>query len=159
KENLDELKRNGGEFLVGMRLGQVGKKRPELYDRSQFTELSEEIAVLETTHQEDRCIVTWSKERAERDRKVREDILEKIRKKLSKKKLSAKTFVSNSNYRNYLKGLDQGERPSLDEKKIEEAARKDGFFAIITNVKDKSAAEIFAGYKQLWQIEDSFGEF
>jgi len=55
-----------------------------------------------------------------------------------------------------LKGLEAGPRPTLDERKIEEAAPKDGFFAIVTHVKDKSAAEIYAGYRQ---IEDTFGEF
>ncbi len=158
KENLDELKTGKAEFIVGMRLGQLGKRRPELYDRSFFTLLNDDLSVFETSHQDDRCIVTWSKERAERDRKVREDILEKIRKKLSAKSVSPKTFVSNSNYRIFLKGLDEGEKPFIDEKKIEAAARKDGFFAIVTNVKDKSAAELCAQYKQLWHIEDSFGE-
>jgi hypothetical protein len=158
KENLDELKSNKSEFLVGMRLGQVGKRRPELYDISQFTKVNEDISVFETTHHQDRCIVTWSKERAERDQKVREDILDKIGKKLSGRTVTAKTFVSNSNYRIFLKGLEEGDRPELDQKKIDEAARKDGFFAIVTNVKDKDAAEIFFQYKQLWHIEDSFGE-
>lgn len=158
KGNLDELKSGNAEFLVGMRLGQVGKRRPELYDRSHFTQVSEDIFVFETTHQEDRCIVTWSRERAERDRKVRADILDKIRKKLSGKTVSAKTFVSNTNYRIFLKGLAEGQRPALDEKKIEEAAQKDGFFAIVTNVKDKTAAELYGQYRQLWHIEDSFGE-
>jgi transposase len=158
KENLDELRKGGAEFLVGMRLGNIGKRRPEIYDRSQFTEINEDIAVLETRHQGDRCIVTWSKERAQRDANVRNDILAKIGKKLSGAKVTAKTFISNSNYRLYLTGLEKGETPSLSEEKIKEAASKDGFFAVITNVEDKTAAEIFFQYKQLWHIEDAFGE-
>jgi transposase len=38
--------------------------------------------------------------------------------------------------------------------------RKDGFFGIITNVKKESmsAERIISEYKQLWRIEDAFGE-
>lgn len=47
----------------------------------------------------------------------------------------------------------------LDETKIADAAKKDGFFAIVTNLKDKTGAELLAQYKELWRIEDAFGEF
>jgi hypothetical protein len=43
--------------------------------------ISEELAIWETSLGEDRCNITWSKSRAERDRKTREDILDEIRKK------------------------------------------------------------------------------
>ena len=48
--------------------------------------------------------------------------------------------------------------PELDPDKIASAERKDGFFAIVTNVKDKSSLELFQQYKELWRIEDTFGE-
>ena len=88
---------------------------------------------------------------------TREDILEKIRKKLSAKKVNSKTFVSNSNYRKYLKGLDTGEI-AIDQATIAKDSQKDGFFGIITNVKNFSAKEILGYYKHLWIIEDAFGE-
>jgi transposase len=158
KDNLDTIRKADGEFLVGMRIGALGKKRPELFDRTRFSKLTESLEILETTFGEDRGLVTWSSERAERDRKVRDDILEKIRKKLAnKKKVSAKTFVSNSNYHFFLKGLDTG-TPALDQSKIAAAAKKDGFFALVTNIRDVSAADLYAQYKQLWKIEDTFGE-
>jgi transposase len=158
KDNLNTIREAKGEFIVGMRIGKLGRKRPELYDRSHFRPVAEGLEVFETTFGPDRGVVTWSQQRADRDRHVREDILTKLRKKLSSKKTSAKTFVSNKNYRTFLKGLDHGQKPSLDEAKIAEAERKDGFFAIVTNVNDKSAAELFAQYKELWRIEDCFGE-
>ena len=159
-QNLEDLRKANGEFVVGMRLVPVAKKRPELYDKSKFTPLKKDddsVLVLETTHGGDRCIVNWSRERAERDRKVRDDILEKIRKKLTKKTISSKAFVTNSNYTYFLNGLDEG-TPALDETKIAEAAKRDGFFSIITNVKDKTPSELWSQYRQLWIIEDSFGE-
>lgn len=156
--NLNTIRHAEGEFVVGMRIGGLAKKRPELFDRTNFTALREGFEIFETTFGQDRGLVTWSAERAERDGKVREDILRKIRKKLaSKRKPSAKAFVSNSNYVFFLKGLDSG-APSIDESKITQAAQKDGFFALVTNIHDIPAQTLYLQYKQLWRIEDTFGE-
>lgn len=159
KDNLVELKGldSASEFIVGMRLDHLRKRADELYDLNRFQMVSEDFRLYETTHGADRLIVTWSKVRAERDRKVREDIVAKLRTKLAKAK-TPKSFVSNSNYRRFLKGLDKGGTPALDEEAIALAQKYDGFFGIITNVKDKPAMTLLAQYKELWRIEDAFGE-
>jgi hypothetical protein len=148
-----------GEFIVGMKLGQYKKRHKEFYDLSRFTYINDELAFYETTHEGDRCIVTWSKARAERDRKTREDILGKIKEKLTSSNATGKTFVTNSNYKKYLKGLEKS-TPQINEKSLEKEAEKDGFFGVITNIADKKmvASEIIAAYKHLWIIEDAFGE-
>jgi hypothetical protein len=48
----------------------------------------------------------------------------------------------------------------LDEQAIHEDEKKDGFFGIATNVKakDLSAPAVVMQYKDLWKIEDAFGE-
>jgi transposase len=158
KDNLESIKAVDGEFIVGMRIAALSKKRPELFDRSRFTRVMDGFEVFETQFGADRGIVTWSRERAERDALVRQDILDKIRVKLAKSKVTAKTFVSNSNYHFFLKGLDKGQTPVLDPDKIRLAETRDGFYAIVTNVNDKTPAELFAQYKQLWIVEDCFGE-
>ena len=48
--------------------------------------------------------------------------------------------------------------PVLNEKAIEEEEKKDGFFGVLTNVREKSACELMFNYKELWRIEDAFGE-
>lgn len=158
--NIEYLKKDSGEFIVGFKIGTSKKVfQQELYDIDRFTFINEELAWYETQHGQDRYIVTWSKTRAERDRKTREDILDKIRKKLSKKKLTDKEFISNSNYKKYVCVNDQN-RPTLNHPAIEKESRRDGFFGIITNVTKKSmdAQRIISEYKQLWRIEDAFGE-
>ena len=72
--------------------------------------------------------------------------------------MNSKSFVSNTNYRKYVQGLDEGVKPALDESVIRREAENDGFFGVISNVKDLSSAEIVTQYKQLWKIEDAFGE-
>lgn len=148
-----------GEFIVGMKLGVIRQRHDEFYDRSRFSKIEEGLEWYETVHGRDRCIITWSKKRAERDRKTREDILSKISKKLTKKKNSSKDFVSNTNYLKFVSGLKEG-KPHLNETAIAEAERKDGFFGVITNVPKErmSAADVISAYKHLWIVEDAFGE-
>ncbi len=89
RKNLDALrgKDKVGEFIVGMKLGVFKERHAEFYDISRYSWINDSLAIYETTHEGDRCIVTWSRARADRDKKAREDILDKIRKKLSKKKI------------------------------------------------------------------------
>ena len=49
-----------GEFIVGMKLGVIKQRHDEFYDRSRFTKMNDELECYETTHKEDRCIITWS---------------------------------------------------------------------------------------------------
>ena len=159
-KNLKYPRKDSGEFIVGFKIGTSKKNvQDEFYDISRFTFISDELAWYETGIEQDRYIVTWSKARAERDRKTREDVLDKIRQKLSEKKLTDKEFISNSNYKKYV-CINDDKRPTLNQKAIEKESRRDGFFGIITNVKKESmtAEHIISEYKQLWRIEDAFGE-
>jgi transposase len=157
-ENLDHIRADRGEFIVGLKLGSMSKLRQEdYYDLSKFNWINENLAFYETTLNEDRCIITWSKSRSERDRKAREEILEKIRQKLAEEKKLTKKFITNRNYKKYLK-IEGKDHCELNHKVIAEEAKKDGFFGIITNVVSMEASEIITHYKQLWKIEDAFGE-
>ena len=157
-QNLNHIRNNQGEFIVGLKMGVLQKELQQaFYDINRFEFISDELAIWETQYGEDRCIITWSKSRSDRDRKTRDDILSKIREKLGKKSSRTKTFVTNSNYQKYLI-IQDDKTPVLNQQAIDEQARKDGFFGIITNVKNMQAKEIVFNYKQLWKIEDSFGE-
>lgn len=157
QQNILKLKENGGEFIIGMRLDHAKKYHSDFYDLNRFNWLDDEHAVYDTEFNGDRCIITWSKDRAERDEKIRNDIVKKLCKKLSKK-ATAKTFVSNHNYRRFIKGLDSADQPVINYDALAEAKKRDGFFAILTNVADRTTQEITSNYRQLWKIEDAFGE-
>ena len=157
-DNLDHIRNSQGEFIVGLKMGSMEKEvQEDFYQIKNFTWINEELAVYETKLREDRCIITWSKSRAERDRKTREDVIEKIKKKIAANKKKAKKLITNRNYKKYIKieGKDQCE---LNHKAIAEEATKDGFFGVITNVTTMSPGEIVMNYKQLWKVEDAFGE-
>jgi len=154
----DILKEFPFEYIVGLKMAALKKNAEDFYDISKYTSINEELAFYETQYEDKRCVLTWSKTRAERDKKVREDIINKIQKKLTSK-TKATHFVSNTNYKKFIKGLDSGS-PELNFKAIEEESKRDGFFGVITNIpKDVYTAEMIIGqYKSLWIIEDAFGE-
>jgi len=157
-KNLEHIRKSEGEFIVGPKIGVLGKAiQQEYYDLKRYHFITNDLAVWETSYGTDRCIITWSRSRAERDYKTREDILTKIRKKLSLTKNRTRNFVTNSNYKKYLI-LGDHDQPMLNQKAIDEQARKDGFFGIITNVISMTATAIVSHYKQLWKIEDAFAE-
>lgn len=157
-KNLQHIRAQKGEFIVGMRISNLAQKRQkELYDLDKFNFINDQLAIYETLHGQDKLIITWSRSRAERDRRAREEILDKIRKKLSSSKAVPKSFISNTNYHKYLNIPSSG-KCELNEDAIKEQAKRDGFFGVITNVTTMNAKEIVTNYKQLWKIEDAFGE-
>ena len=157
KENLDLFKDKGNEFIVGLKLSLLKDRYDEIYNLKNFKCINEDIRTYETKYKGHRCIITWSRKRAERDKRVREDILSKLEVKLSKQSSSAKDFISNSNYKKYICHLPSKGKSVLNKEAIKKAEEKDGFFGIITNT-DLTSQEIILNYKQLWKIENSFRE-
>ena len=157
KENLTRLRQDKGEFIVGMRLGVLRKRHEEFYDLTRFRRIHDGLYVYETEHEGDRLVVIWSKVRYDRDQKARRDILEKILKKLQSKHVKPETFISHRGWRRYVRIEGQG-KVTLNEKAVQEDTAKDGFFGIVSNVKDMPAQDIVLYYKELWRIEDAFGE-
>ena len=155
KDQLEEIKKEGEEYIVGMKLGLFKKREGEFYNLDKYEEVAEGFKIHETKHEEDRLILTWSKKRKERAENVREDILSKLKNKLKSKK--TKSFVTNTNYKKYV-SIPEGKDPVLNEKAIEQESKKDGFFGVVTNVKDMTAEGLISQYRGLWKVEDAFGE-
>jgi transposase len=155
-DNLEHIKARDGEFIVGLKMGTLKQSiQEDFYDLKKFTWLTDELAIRETTLNGDRCIITWSKTRDDRDRKAREDVLEKIKTTISSSKPLTKKFITNRAYKKYLSVKDQSQC-ALNHKAIAREAKRDGFFGIITNVENMPAKEIVSNYKELWRIEDAF---
>ena len=154
RSNIKKLVQDEGEFIVGMKMGKLKKEiQDDFYNMDNFKwVIKDKLAVYDTQHEGNRCIVTWSEQRAKREQGIRDSLLKKISKKLSSKKANASSFVSNKGYKKYV-CIPEGQRPILNEKLIKEEEKKDGFFGVLTNVKDIDAGEIVMEYKQLWKID------
>lgn len=158
KKNMETLDQGGGEFIVGMKLGAIKNRHQDFYNKSFFQEVCPGLLVYETSYEGKRLIITWSAKRAKRDRLAREEVLLKIEKKLKSRSVSAKCFVTHEAYKKYVYLKRGNKRPVLNQKAIEQEAIKDGFFGVITNVQTMSAKDLINHYKDLWKVEDAFGE-
>ena len=161
QDNIREIEKAQMEFVLGMRLWKVSaKKSAEFYDLGRYRPVGQkaEFMIREVEHEGKRLILTWSKERAERDAKTREQILEKLDKKLSKEP-TPRQLVTHRGYRQFIKGLDEG-HPEVNLEAVEASKRRDGFYGVLSNIpKEKMTAdEVYSRYRDLWRIEDAFGE-
>lgn len=150
------------EFILGARLWRMTRAwQAEVTDIGKFRRLDKKgnLLMRELDYKGDRLIVTWSRKRAERDAAIREDILKKIQERLEAERAEPKDFVTHKGYKQFLDGLDEG-KPTINLKAIELSKKRDGFFGVLTNVPAKSlnGEEVCTRYKDLWHIEDAFGE-
>ena len=158
KKNLVSLSSGSGEFIVGMKLGAIKARHEEFYDKSRFKKIHEGLLIYETKYEGHRLIIMWSSERANRDRKAREEVLLKVKKKLNSSIKGGKSFITNEAYRKYVRLKGKGEKPVLNEEAIKQEELREGFFGVVTNVRDKEAKSLVSHYKELWKVESAFGE-
>lgn len=153
---------NGYEFIIGERLRKLpAGVKESLLDKAnysnewEYNQDGQKIVVkyMAVEHQGRTIIGTWSEKRAEKDRKDREEAIEK-----AEKLLDNPSSISRKAKRMYLKNQED-EKYILDEKKIAENEKYDGFLAISTNNKELSATTILDHYRHLYQIEHSFRTF
>lgn len=98
--------------------------------------------------------LTWTAKRAAKDKTDRDRMIEKLRKRLDKPYQLKADLKRGRNQ--YLKLDVDTDNCCLDEGKIAEAARYDGYYAVITNNLDYNTEEVSKIYGGLWQIEETF---
>ena len=110
-------------------------------------------------HDGRRLVVSYSKKRAEKDKKDRERLIERIKKKMTNGKVRLADLINNTGTKKYLKLESKGAKEAtLNLEKIEQEAQWDGIHGVITNhlSNDLSSSEILKRYTGLWQIEAVF---
>jgi transposase len=128
------------------------------------------VWVREFTWQGRRLIVTYSSQRAHKDRTDRQALLDRLVAKLGPgdkpdpatgeikpTKPNAKKLITNAGYLRYIEPATGGGGAFvLDENRIAHDAAWDGLHAIVTNDHTSSAKELLSRYRRLWVIEESF---
>jgi transposase len=148
-------------FIVGERLKNLSKQDKEYltnianYQPCTFEKNGEQITYSYCSYTKDNktIIGTYSNTRAKKDKAEREKKIEKGR-----KMLSGKSEINKRPAVYYLKNIGKS-KYILDEKRIEESQKYDGFLCIATNEQSLNPKEIISRYKDLWQIEQSFRTF
>lgn len=163
KNNLQITTGKGYEFIIGERLKSLPKAiQTSLLDLSNYkhewiyNDSSDEPVIVKYTtlnHEGKTIIATYSANRAKKDIHDREDKLDAAKKLLANpallKKKPSRFFLQSNGKEAY----------SLDENKIEQSKKYDGFLAISTNNATLGITEVLEQYKQLYKIEHSFRTF
>lgn len=98
--------------------------------------------------------LTWSAKRAAKDKSDRERMLERLKKRMDKP-YQLKAAIRRGSNQFLQMELDTSDW-KLDEAKIEEASRYDGYYAVITNNLKLGTEQVCKIYGGLWKIEESF---
>lgn len=98
--------------------------------------------------------LTWSAKRAAKDCGDRDKIIEKLKKRLEKPYQLKAGLKRGCNQ--YLEMQIDTDNFIIDEERITEAAKYDGYYAIITNNLSLDTEKITGIYRGLWRIEESF---
>lgn len=146
------------EYIVGGRLKNLPKTVQEtVLDPKNYQEITTEEDVLRIGQFDvdgRKLVVSYSQKRARKDAHDRKKAIEKLQKKLAKKK-NPKEYLSNYGNRKYL-SMEGEATIVLDEAKVEQAARWDGLHGVFTNAKQMNNQEVLKQYNHLWEVEEAF---
>lgn len=149
RANIVDLQDKGYEFILGARI------------KNEAQAVKDKILALELSHGESavikkgtlKLIITYSDDRAKKDRYNREKGLSRLEKQINRGKLT-KSNINNRGYNKFLK-LEGEITVAIDTDKLRQDARWDGLKGYLSNTtlpKD----QIIENYQHLWQIEYAF---
>jgi transposase len=160
----------GFDYLISMRLKSMSKEmQKKILSKEGYNDVKNEeehfkYKIIENYKQKVRdennqvseievnLLCYWSEQMAARDKAERERLIEKANKALK----TGISFNDKKGCKRYLKTAGDKKVVGIDDKKIEEDSRYDGYYVIQSSNKTLSAEEILSGYKSLWKIENSF---
>lgn len=147
--NIEELQVKQYEFILGARIKNESKAIKEKILALSLK--NGESAVIKKGNL--KLIITYSDDRAKKDRYNREKGLRKLEKQILRGKLN-KANINNRGYNKFLKL--QGEiTVSVDKEKITQDSHWDGLKGYLSNAQ-LSKDQIIENYQHLWQIEKAF---
>jgi len=169
-DNRRILLRECGDYIIGekLRVGTDGAAVEALHRKGRFKILENGLAIKDVILDagratERRFIIVKNPEAETRDRLIREQIVEAAKRKLEELSQStgkahtkaACALRSHPAYGRYIKQDEKGVL-RIDTAKIASESLLDGKFLVSTSSMKMDAADVVAGYKQLWAIERVF---
>jgi len=149
QSNIDELQTKNYEFILGARI-----KNQKYTVQQKILNLQLKNGESQLIQTNDlKLIVSYSDDRAKKDRDNREKGLRKLEKQVRTGKLT-KSSINNRGYNKYLK-LEGELNVKIDLEKFNQDAQWDGLKGYITN-SSLTKGEILENYHHLWKIEKAF---
>lgn len=152
---LEEMEENTIEYIVGCRIKNTPKKlQAQILDKRNYKKAGKDCLMGTFDYLGKTLLASWTEARSKKDAHDRKKAIERLQKKLAKKK-NPKEYLSNYGYKKYLSV--KGESTiTLDNAQIEKDRLWDGLHGVITNTTNLSNKEVAAQYHNLWQIENAF---
>ncbi len=167
KANLAKIRRLGFDYVLAYKIRTASKEVKSLVlDDSGYRQLSKDLKVKATTLSQqvrlegqtyeltDTFVLTYSKKRAQKDRKGRQRLIEKAIT-LSQSPAKMKSELKKGGKKYVQLALDNVDL-EVDQPKIEDDERFDGYYGIVCSDRTLEASEIIDIYQGLWKIEESF---
>jgi len=149
KQNINELIANQYEFILGARIKNENQK---IKDKIQALSLKNgESKIIKKGDL--KLIITYSDDRAKKDKYNREKGLKRLEKNLKTGKLT-KSNINNRGYNKFLE-MDGDIQIKINQEKIKADQKWDGLKGYLTNSR-LNKNKILENYKQLWLIEKAF---
>ena len=142
------------------------KKKSRFYPREITITKRDEKGNIKRTKKrvDEKQVIFWSADYAKRAKMERQPAIEKAKDLIGNvQKYNKKNCYGASKYVNHLvfdkktgEIIEAESQLSLDEEKIREEEKYDGYYAIVTSEMDKTDDEIIEIYRGLWRIEETF---
>jgi len=156
-DNLKTLEEAGHRYVIAAKLRSMSAElKAKILDEKHYTVQSfgDDVGwVGEFKYQSRRLVVSYKTGRAKRDNHQRNQIVDKIRKRLGAIGKTEK-LISNKGVKKYTKS--EQSQTLLDESKIALDAEWDGLHGVISNIEEGPGTELLKRYGRLWKIEESF---
>jgi transposase len=150
KKNIDDLKRNNYEFIIGARIkNETSEIKNDIISR----DWEEEKIQLIEKYEGAKLIISYSEKRSKKDQANRDKGIERLKSKIKSGKLS-KQSINNRGYNKFLK-IEGEATISLDLTKTEEDKKWDGLKGYLTNT-NLTPNQVIENYHELWYIERAF---
>jgi transposase len=149
-DNIKELQQKQYEFILG---GRIKNEKQSVQEKILSLKLKNGESAVINKDEQLKIIISYSDNRAKKDKANRRKGLDKLEKQLRSGKLT-KAHINNRGYNKYLK-LEGQVNVSIDRDKFENDSKWDGLKGYITNT-DLSKDEIIENYSHLWKIEKAF---
>ena len=165
ERNRRYLQRGGGHYIVGEKLRSDSKEagaalsRQGRYHTVQGNLRVKQVRIDEGTNR-DRFVICHNPERAERDRTVREQILERLRQEIhhadglapSKRSELYGALATKPAYKRFLRKTKTG-KLRIDRAAVTRETKLDGKFLLRTSDESLTPADLAEGYKALYEAE------
>ncbi|NJK72353.1 MAG: IS1634 family transposase [Synechococcaceae cyanobacterium SM2_3_60] len=147
--NVAELMEKGYEFILGARIKNESNEVRDKILKLDFAKEKRHLIERDGL----KLVVTYSEDRAKKDRYNREKGLARLEKLLKSGKLT-KSSINNKGYNKFLK-MEGDVTLAVDSEKVTLDQKWDGLKGYLTN-STMTVEEILQNYRHLWQIEKAF---